>query len=85
MTNYQNFDDDFEDPITSPLQSSYEKDGQEFLIKIYRSPYETLWTLEICNNSGHSNVLGVSFNSDWHAFEEATKILDEKSEELFNS
>ena len=77
MTNHQDLDEHLDDLIISPLQLSYEKDGEVFQVKIYRSPYETSWTLEILSNLGHSNVLGVGFYSDWHAFGEALKIIEE--------
>ena len=77
MTNQKDLDENLDDLIISPLQISYEKDGETFQVKIYRSPYETSWTLEILSNLGHSNVLGVGFYSDWHAFEEARMIIGE--------
>lgn len=72
------FEEDLDQPIISQLQTTSPKDGVLLEILIYRSPYEASWTLKIQNNEGDSIVIGVNYDTDKDALDEAFKVLQEQ-------
>lgn len=56
--------------IHSPLSQTYSADGHSLRIQIYRSP-DSLWLLEVVDESGTSTVWDDLFETDKQALEEA--------------
>lgn len=63
------------DIIHSPLTQTYSADGHSLRIQIYRSP-DSLWLLEVVDESGTSTVWDDLFETDKQALEEAFMTIE---------
>lgn len=70
--------------IHSPLSQTYSADGHSLRIQIYRSP-DSLWLLEVVDESGTSTVWDDLFETDKQALEEAFMAIESEGIDSFIS